>query len=198
MVLTLGPKASAISLAYIPLVSPLAPKSCDHEIWDTKLETNNLPEGWDSRISWETATPGMTVRPVMPNYRPPPGLKWLPRLGSNGKLYQPQGPPQQGGGGGGGGDGKTGGDGGAGPEGQPPVDNTPFGFLRRYWYILVPLFLANFMGSPEEKPPAAGGAAPGGAASGGGAPAAGGAAPSASPGGGGGGAAPKSRRGKRG
>ncbi|CAB9525074.1 expressed unknown protein [Seminavis robusta] len=145
IVLTLGPKASAISLTYIPLVSPLAPKSCDHAIWDEKK--SNLPEGWDSRISWETATPGMVLRPVMPQYRPPPGLRWLPRIGTNGKLYSAQGPP--------GGDKEKEGGG----PGQQPVDNTPFGFAKRYWYMLLPLFLANFIGSdpPSEEGQSGGG-----------------------------------------
>ena len=191
IVLTLGPKASAISVTYIPLVSPLAPKSCDHEVYDNKLANGNyLPDGWDSRISWETATPGMTLKPVLPQYRPPPGLKWLPRLGANGKLYQAQGPPGTGGG--------EGGD--KNQQEQQPVDSSPMGFIRRYWYLLLPLFLSNFIGG--EPPPPAEGQQPqggeGGAAQvgGAGAPAQGGAAPSASPGGGGGGA--KQRRGKRG
>ena len=174
----MGPKASAISLTHIPLVSPLAPKSCDDPYWDSKIA--NLPDqGWESRVSWETATPGMVLRNVMPQYRPPPGLKWLPRLGTNGKLYQAQGPP-----GSGEKEGKAGG-------GQPEMDNSPMGFMRRYWYILLPLFIANFMGA--EPPPEQGqGQGQGQSAEGGGA----GAAPTSAPAAGG--AAPKQRRGKRG
>jgi hypothetical protein len=117
----------------------------------------------------------------MPQYRPPPGLKWLPRLGTNGKLYNANGPPGD----------KDSKGGGGGAGGQPEMDNSPMGFIRRYWYILLPLFLANFMGAD---PPAGaeGGPPPPGAAAaveGGGAAA----APTASPG-----AAPKQRRGKRG
>lgn len=182
IVLTLGPKASVISLTYMPLVSPLAPKSCDHELWDTKLANNNLPDGWESRISWETATPGMALRPITPNYNPPPGLKWLPRMASNGKLYQANNPP------GTGEPGEKGGPGG-GPEG-PEVDNSMMGFFKRYWYIIVPMLIINMMGG-EAPAPAEGGE--GSSASGGGA-AQGGAAPTASPGGGG---ANKRRRGKR-
>lgn len=175
--LTLGPHASAISLSYIPLVSPLAPKSCDHEYWEERRL--KLPEGWETRISWETATPGMVLRPVVPNYKPPPGLKWLPRVGPNGKT---QGPPGTGQG--------EGGEQGTGQE----MPTTPMGFIRRYWYILLPLFIANFMGASEA--PASerqSGDSSAGGASG---QAQEGAAPTAAPSGGGN--APKSRRGKRG
>lgn len=171
--ISLGPKASAISLTYIPLVSPLAPKSCDDPLWDNKA--SNL-QGWESRISWETATPGMVLRTVMPQYRPPPGLKWLPRLATNGKLYQAQGPP-------GAGDSKDG----KGGDAPPEMDNTPMGFVKRYWYILLPLFLMNVIGT-EPAPPE-------GQQQGGGQQPQGGAAPAAAPAGG---AAPKQRRGKRG
>lgn len=179
LVISLGPKASAISLTYIPLVSPLAPKSCSDPFWDERAKNNNLQEqGWDSRISWETATPGMALRAVMPSYRPPVGLKWLPRLGTNGKLYQAKGPP---------GSGDEKGKGGAGGGGDPEVDATPMGFMRRYWYIIVPLMLMNLMGG---EPPAPEGQQQAGAAAAGGAAAAAGAAAA--------GAAPKQRRGKRG
>lgn len=184
IVVTLGPKASAISLTYIPLVSPLAPKSCDHEVWDTKFGNDNLPEGWESRISWETATPGMVLRPTMPQFNPPPGLKWLPRMAQNGKIYQAQGPPGTGEKGG-----EGGGKGGGGPGG-PDMDNTPLGFIKRYWYILLPILIMNFMGGGAPEPEGQAGSAAGGA------PAVeGGAAatPTTSPGG-----ASKQRRGKRG
>ena len=117
----------------------------------------------------------------MPQYRAPPGLKWLPRLGTNGKLYQSQSPP---------GAGDKDGKGGAGGGQAPEVDNSPMGFIRRYWYILLPLFLSNFIGAeppPEQQQGEGQGQAQG--QQGGGT-----AAPTASPGG----AAPKQRRGKRG
>ena len=167
----------------MPLVSPLAPKSCDHELWDTKLANNNLPEGWESRISWETATPGMALRPITPNFKPPPGLKWLPRMAANGKLYQASGPPGTGEKGEGGGPG--GGPGGGGPE----ADNSMMGFFKRYWYIILPMLIMNLMGGGDPAPAegAEGAAAPGSEA--------GGAAPAASPAAGGG--SGKKRRGKR-
>lgn len=176
--MTFGSHASAISLTYIPLVSPLAPKTCDNEYWEQKR--SNLPEGWETRISWETSTPGMVLRTVMPNYKPPPGLHWLPRVGANGNLYQAQGPPGTGG--------EQGGTGGG-----PEQEQAPMAFLRRYWYILLPLFIMNFFGAPEA-PPAEGQS--GQAAGGGAAPAGGAAAPAAAPAAGA--SPPKSRRGKRG
>lgn len=175
ILLTLGPHASAISLSYIPLISPLAPKNCDHEHWEQKR--SNLPEGWETKISWETSTPGMKLAKVMPNYKPPPGLKWLPRVGPNGKIHQGQGPP--------------GSDQGGGGPGQEQEMSGPFGFMKRYWYIILPLLIANLFGgeapAPEGQPAQSGPAAGAGAGSA--------SAPAAAPSGG---SPPKSKRGKRG
>ena len=110
-------------------------------------------------------------------------MKWLPRRAANGKLYQASGPP-------GSGDKGEGGGPGGGP-GAPEVENSPLGFLKRYWYIILPMLIMNLMGGGEPAPAegAEGASAPGGGA------VQGGAAPAASPAGGGG--SGKKRRGKR-
>lgn len=120
----LSDTAKILSLSYMPRVSPLAPTSCED------LEEVEAPALIDTQISFETSTPGMTLRLDLPNGKPPPGIQFFPR-------------PRQ----------KVGGSGGAGGEAPPPVeDNTPFWFLRKYWYIIAPFMLFNLFGAEAEKP----------------------------------------------
>lgn len=120
----LSDTAKILSLSYMPRVSPLAPTSCED------LEEVEAPALIDTQISFETSTPGMTLRLDLPNGKPPPGIQFFPR-------------PRQ----------KVGGSGGAGGETPPPVeDNTPFWFLRKYWYIIAPFMLFNLFGAEAEKP----------------------------------------------
>lgn len=152
--------AHTLSITYMPLISPLAPTTCaDYKSLPTAADGLKF----DSKVSWETAIPGMTVgRPprkdaavVPPGSKqkkpsinmPPPGLKWIPGVASR----------------------KKNGSSGSGNGFVPPEDaekadaNSPFGFVRRYWYIFVPLILVNLLSPPaaEEPPPAgATGAAP--------------------------------------
>jgi hypothetical protein len=112
----------------MPLVSPLAPKSCQDlpPVVDPKF---------DSKVSYEMATSGMTLRTVLQPQKPPPGLVFLPKpKTARGNGAPP--PPLGGGGDGGGEDDQT-----------PPT--TPFGFVTRYWYILAPVVLMNFMGGNQ-------------------------------------------------
>jgi hypothetical protein len=127
-----GEAGQVLSMSYIPLVSPLAPKSCE--------ELDPVPESAEltSKISYETPTPGMSLRAVLAAEKPPPGLKFLQFKRS----------PNQGGGGATGpnpilGDGSNDGE-------KPPAPSGPFGFLSRYWYILLPIMLMNIMMSPAD------------------------------------------------
>ena len=149
-------------MAYVPLVSPLAPKSC-HDMVDPPATV-----AFDSKVSFELATPGMTLRTVLPtNTKPPPGLRFFAKA----KVQA-----------------ATAGPGGA---AEPEAITGPMGFFKRYWYIIVPLLLMNLFGpQPPEEEKGAGGA--GEAAATAGAVAAAGAASNASPG------SDSKRRGKRG
>jgi hypothetical protein len=127
-----GEAGQVLSMSYIPLVSPLAPKSCE--------DLDPVPESAEltSKISYETPTPGMSLRAVLAGEKPPPGLKFLQFKRS---------PNQEGGG-------ATGpnpilGDG-ANDGQKPPAPSGPFGFLSRYWYILLPIMLMNIMMSPAD------------------------------------------------
>mmetsp|Transcript_7947 Transcript_7947/g.19204 ORF Transcript_7947/g.19204 Transcript_7947/m.19204 type:complete len:302 (+) Transcript_7947:2-907(+) len=151
------------SLAYLPLASPLAPKSCDEM---GELES---PKPFISKVSLTLDTPGMIMKAVLPSTKPPPGMQFIPHpnLKKNAAANAA--------GGGAKGNGK--------PQipGAPPEEPEAQSFLRRYWYIILPLMLANLMaapaapeGEPGQEGDAAGGApaavadsAPAAAASGG-------------------------------
>lgn len=146
-------------MAYIPLISRLAPKSCDdlESSWpqpsdnDESSTTSTLGE-FTSRASYETAVPGLTLSTILPNYPAPPGLKFITKkktisatatretttgsgtattTGSNPFFGAPEEDP-------------------SGNKQTPDADTSPFGFFRRYWYILLPLFIMNFLSKPEE------------------------------------------------
>jgi hypothetical protein len=110
-----------ISMAYTPLVSPLARPDC------TELETPPGEIKFDSKVSVELDTPGMALKAVLPNTKPPPGLTFVQHPNKN--------------------KGSAGGAaGGQGPSEPEPVTG-PSSFIKRYWYVLLPLFLANFIGN---------------------------------------------------
>jgi hypothetical protein len=165
---TLNERGDAISLSYTPLVSPLAPSCAEivaHELKQEGLE-------FDSRISYETATPGMVIPPILPTTKPQPGLKFFPR-----SQTAPAIP-------------------GVNQEGAEERQS----FLRKYWYIILPLVIMSFLGGEEPQQQQTGAGGEGGqgqqgAASPGRQPAV---APAQQPAVEGGNGAPKSRRGKRG
>merc|ERR1712179_225486 len=88
----------------------------------------------------------MTLRTVLPSYQAPPGLKFISKRNTVGSATTADSKAKAGtfGAGAAGDDDKNG--------NQEAPDNSPFGFLRRYWYIIVPMMLMNIMGgAPEEE-----------------------------------------------
>lgn len=81
----------------------------------------------------------MKLAAELPRYQPPPGLSMIKGASMNSKA-------------GAGGSGNAGGaDEGTGEV--PPPDNSLMGFLKRYWYIVLPLALNVFMSSAEPPKP---------------------------------------------
>jgi hypothetical protein len=152
--LTFGTIGHVISLASMPLVSPLAPPNCEDEsLLPTLMKVTEDSDyiKLESRISFATAVPGMMLRSVLPTYQPPPGLKYInTKSGSSstGGAAGDKPPP-----------GVFGQDANQNKQ-QAPPDNSMFGFLSRYWYILAPILLLNLF-SPEPPPPAPAAAAAG-------------------------------------
>lgn len=134
--LSLNDQAEILSLSYHPIISPLAPKSCG-DYYETPLSGETM---FESKVSFETAVPGMVVgkptKDTKATVKPPPGFKWLPGPKSSGKKA-------------------------FGSDGSIPVDNPdepkppqgPFEFMKRYWYVFLPILIMNLMGG-EAPPPA--------------------------------------------
>ena len=124
---SLGNKQDVLtSFAYTPLVSPLAPKTCDEYLED------DSEKSFSSRVSVQMDTPAMTLKAVLPQSKPPPGIKFV------------QQPNQSG---------STGSAGGSDEDGNP-IPNatpTPFGFLSKYWYIILPMMLMQLITAPAEE-----------------------------------------------
>lgn len=112
--LTFNQGASVVSMAYVPLVSPLA-SSCQ------EFQPSSEAKVFTSKISLETATPGMVLPAVLPtSTKPPPGLKLL-----KSKNNKNGGNPAL--------------------EGQEE-DVSAQSFLKKYWYIILPLFIMSMTG----------------------------------------------------
>lgn len=145
--LTIGHTGSLLSLSYTPLVSPLA-SQC------TSLPPLTSTPKFTTQITYFTSTIGMTIPTLLPKTKPPPGLKWIPRASVSGTGTPGEG-TQSAQSGGSGGD-KTNtppfGD----EDAQKARDNQSF--LRKYWYIILPLALSTFFSAEEPaKAPAGGG-----------------------------------------
>ena len=177
--LTLSEKGSLVSVTLIPLVSPLAPPCAS---LGPLAETEGAVPEFQTTVSYETSKPAMTVPLVLPKVKPPPGLKLYPRK-----------PAAAAGGEGAGGAGAGSNGDGAFEEDDKPQNQS---FLMKYWYIILPLMILQFVGGPKEPPQEEeGGGSEGGNAAGSAAATsvtAGGAAAVNA------GAAPRQRRGKRG
>ena len=177
--LTLSEKGSLVSVTLIPLVSPLAPPCAS--LGPLAEAEGAVPE-FQTTVSYETSKPAMTVPLVLPKVKPPPGLKLYPRK-----------PAAAAGGEGAGGAGAGSNGDGAFEEDDKPQNQS---FLMKYWYIILPLMILQFVGGPKEPPQEEeGGGSEGGNAAGSAAATsvtAGGAAAANA------GATPRQRRGKRG
>jgi hypothetical protein len=169
-----------ISLTYIPYISRFAPKKCmDYtpivviptpttktttagtttSTSSSSMKENSTNLGiihhyqFISKISWETAVPGMMVGkpplidpmtqlPSTMKIKPPPGYRWFPNIPTNTHNTKRKSnvPP---------GDDNNEEEGGS----IPPPDNTPFGFFKRYYYIFIPLMIMNLINTANPPPP---------------------------------------------
>eukprot|EP00536_Pseudo-nitzschia_multiseries_P006106 jgi/Psemu1/239115/estExt_Genewise1.C_1260016 len=122
------------SFAYTPLVSPLARKDCeDYNDGDNNEDTVRL---FSSRVSVQLDTPAMTIKTILPQSKPPPGIAFV---------KQSQTPGQQRGSTSGADDGDNYED----PD-APPTPPSPLGFFSKYWYIILPMIILQVLQAPEE------------------------------------------------
>ena len=168
--LTLGNTGSIISLSFKPLASPLAAPCHEQQ----PLTKNEKGYKFRTSVSFSTSKPALTIPAVLPSTKPPPGYDWIKRAKKTATNDRDSGDNSQG---------PDAQDTGFDPEAEAAQQATANqSFLRKYWYIILPLTLMSLTGG--EEPPQQGGAASAGAA------AAGAAAASAS--------GSRQRRGKRG
>ncbi|KAL7553112.1 hypothetical protein ACHAWF_016370 [Thalassiosira exigua] len=148
--LTIGPTGKLLSVFYRPLLSSLAPKTCQKLMplsdkpeaiygrrGDNEGGSSTMP--FKTTVSFDSHKPMMAVPTVLPQQRPPPGLKWYRRNTKNnpnpmlgGSNVNPEG------------------------GGIPGVDDEPpsgfkSSFLYRYWYIIVPVAMMGLFGGVDEE-----------------------------------------------
>jgi len=154
--LNLGNEGSIISVSYKPLASPLTPDCHELEPLAEASKKRDIP--LKSIATFAIAKPAMVIPAVLPQTNPPRGYDWIQRKKSadgNNSGSTGEGTSA----GTGTGTGGAGGGGGFIPGAEPGPENQSF--LRKYWYIVVPITIMTFLG-PEE--PAKGGAVKGAAA----------------------------------
>lgn len=140
-----GRQGRVTSLAYTPLVSPLAPRSCGDY---PPLEAGQT-KAFTSRAAVQLDTPAMTIKNVLPLSKPPPGIVVSKKTQLQQQQRQGADRTTAGTAGADGGSGAEDGEEGEGPE-VPPPDTGIFAFLNRYWYLLLPVLMMQLMaGAPE-------------------------------------------------
>jgi len=125
------------SFAYTPLVSPLAPKNCEDYDRDGDGDDSAGARSFSSRVSVQLDTPAMAIKNILPASKPPPGIAFV---------KQPHQP-------GTGGSGQQRGDENYDDPNAPPPTPSPIGFFGKYWYIILPMVILQFLQAPEEFPP---------------------------------------------
>ncbi|KAL7541513.1 hypothetical protein ACHAXR_011439 [Thalassiosira sp. AJA248-18] len=163
--LSISPTGKLLSVSYRPLISPLAPKTCQSlkplsekpEVifgrkGDNEESSSNNAMPFKTTVSFLSHTPMMAIPTVLPQQRPPPGLKWHRRNAKNNPnpLLGGANVKHEGG-------------------GIPGVDDEPgtgwkSSFLYRYWYIILPMAIMGLFGGVEEEESASQAGQAGGAA----------------------------------
>lgn len=109
------------SFAYIPLVSPLASKSCNFDDVDDESVKFST-----SKVNVQLDKPAMIIKNVLQSSKPPPGILFK---------KQPRQREEQG-------------DQAVDKNAPPEQIPSPFSFLQKYWYIILPMILLQFLQAP--------------------------------------------------
>jgi len=136
--LMLSNTGKLLSVSYMPIVSPLAP-ACN-TLSPIEADTSKDLK-FQTTVDFETATPGMAIPLVLPQTKPPVGLKFFPRK-DVGKMEHGAGSVPL-----------------LNPEAQDSKQNQSF--FVKYWYIVLPLtIMTMFNGAGTEEAPTGEGGAP--------------------------------------
>ena len=148
--LSISPTGKLLGVSYRPIISPLAPKTCQQikplsEKPEAIFGRRGEGEGGDNigsmpfktTVYFDSHKPMMAIPTVLPQTRPPPGLKWYRRNSKNNPSPL-------------GGSGAKREDGGI-----PGVDDEQTGYkstwLYKYWYILVTMAVVGLFGGVDEE-----------------------------------------------
>eukprot|EP00586_Coscinodiscus_wailesii_P014329 CAMPEP_0172511294 /NCGR_PEP_ID=MMETSP1066-20121228/235247_1 /TAXON_ID=671091 /ORGANISM="Coscinodiscus wailesii, Strain CCMP2513" /LENGTH=201 /DNA_ID=CAMNT_0013290605 /DNA_START=384 /DNA_END=989 /DNA_ORIENTATION=+ len=119
--LTIGSSGELLSVILTPLISPLAPKTCDVDLTTDDGEGDaTRPALFETSASFVTSTPSMTLPVILPTMKPPPGLRFFDVKKSRIE----------------------------GVEGDERLNQS---FLRKYWYIFLPMLIMSLLGGAEEE-----------------------------------------------
>lgn len=132
----------------------MAPKC--HELESFTEASKDREFAFKTTVTYSTAKPGLTIPSVLPTTNPAPGFDWIKRLNKSAENNNAGRAAE--------------GEGGFDPE-KPSIPEHQ-SFIRKYWYIVLPVTIMTLLG-PEEPPAGSGGAGQGAAAAGGAAAAAG-------------------------
>jgi len=147
--LTIGATGDLLSASYNPLVSPLAPSCHDLPPLSATNDSDDTEKlSFKTIVRYTTAAHAMSLPIVMPQMRPPLGLQWLKRQGKRNSIPQT-----------------------ADTAGSPNSKESPYfdpekegkqheSFLKKYWYIILPLMILTFLTSEEPPQKQSKGAAP--------------------------------------
>jgi len=122
--LTVGHTGSLMSISYIPVVSPLA-RACSDIPSLASFESDEIK--FSSTVTVSAINNGMTIPLVLPTSKPPQGFSWFPRTqnGNNNNPFTK-------------------------PETEGTDDTQHQSFLRRYWYIILPVIIMTSLGGSED------------------------------------------------
>mmetsp|Transcript_16791 Transcript_16791/g.35080 ORF Transcript_16791/g.35080 Transcript_16791/m.35080 type:complete len:313 (+) Transcript_16791:103-1041(+) len=139
--LSISPTGKLMEVSYRPLISPLTSKTCD-KLKPLSEKPENIfgrIDGKDAEsmpfkttVAFESHKPMMAIPTVLPQSRPPPGLKWFKRNSKSDSNPA------------------------SGDVGEEQPSGFKSSFLYRYWYIILPLAIASLFGGAEEEPPTGG------------------------------------------
>jgi hypothetical protein len=133
--LTLSPTGSVLSISYNPLVSPLAP-SCEEVV--KIMEEDQKERSFQSKATVQIGKEGIAI-PLLVQSKPVIGYKWLKQVRKEGSSVGATGENKA--------------------DGAPFVDPTRMeegtqnqSFLRKYWYIILPITLMSMLGGEDPQP----------------------------------------------
>jgi len=130
MTLHLSSSADLLSVSYRPLISSLAPKSC--ESLSSKRGVKGTSLIFNTTILYETSTPAMGIPLLLPSndYRPPPGIQFLPNFYSI--VASDEEKKKIGGG--------------------QPGESQQKSFFQKYWFIILMVAIMSLSGGGAPPP----------------------------------------------